>query len=69
VDKLNQIASSTDLAVFWDIERSATLVSRDRVSRGGAIPLEEGDLRHLTQIEGNTFKEDMVTRSTPPVSV
>jgi hypothetical protein len=32
----------------WDIERPATLVSRDRVSRGGAIPLEEGDPRLLT---------------------
>jgi hypothetical protein len=33
---------------FWDIERPATLVSHDRVSRGGAIPLEEEDLRLLT---------------------
>jgi hypothetical protein len=36
------------VASSWDIERPATLVSRDRVSRGGAIPLEEGDLRLLT---------------------
>jgi hypothetical protein len=37
-----------DSFFFWVIERPATLVSRDRVSRGGAIPLEEGDLRFLT---------------------
>jgi hypothetical protein len=35
-------------AIFWVIERPVSLVSRDRVSRGGAIPLGEGDLRHLT---------------------
>jgi hypothetical protein len=34
--------------VFWVIERSASLVSRDRVRRGGAIPLEEGGLWLLT---------------------
>ena len=30
------------------IEKPAPLVSRDRVSRRGAIPLEGGGLRHLT---------------------